>query len=116
MADLKTDLAELIAAGKECDAAHRGEADTDGMLRREDARARLRAAITRIHDHGDELLALAQDAERYRVLRNGLSDWHGDCYAMTFDSEGDYPVVGADLDNRVDRMIERAAIAGRAGG
>ena len=50
-----------------------------------------------------------KDAERYRALRNGLSDWHGDCYVMTFDVDGDFPVVGADMDARVDRMAKRLA-------
>jgi hypothetical protein len=41
-------VAELIEAGQKYDAAMRSEADTDGMLRREDARARLRAALSRM--------------------------------------------------------------------
>lgn len=41
-------MAELIEADKEYDDAMRGEADTDGMLRRESARARRKAALTRI--------------------------------------------------------------------
>lgn len=54
-----------------------------------------------------ELEAMARDAERWRMVRNGHSDYYGDCYAMTFDPDGDYPVVGHDLDNRVDRMVAR---------
>jgi len=41
-------VAELIEAGTAYDAAMRSEADTDGMLRRESARARLRAALARV--------------------------------------------------------------------
>ena len=41
-------VAELIEAGKAYDTAMRGEADTDGMLIRESARARLRAALAQV--------------------------------------------------------------------
>ncbi len=41
-------VAELIDADREYDAAMSCEADTDGMLRRESARARRRAALARV--------------------------------------------------------------------
>lgn len=40
-------VAELIEADKEYDAAYHSEADTDGMLRREEARVRRAAALAR---------------------------------------------------------------------
>jgi hypothetical protein len=49
----------------------------------------------------------ARDAERYRRIRLGLSDVHGDVYAMVFAGDGDYPEDGDDLDRIVDAAIAR---------
>lgn len=52
-----------------------------------------------------ELEALRKDAERYRFIRRGLSDHHGDVYAMVFAGDGDYPENGEALDRIVDSAI-----------
>lgn len=48
LSDARAAVAELIDADREYDAAMSCEADTDGMLRRESARARRRAALARV--------------------------------------------------------------------
>lgn len=48
LASIRAVVAELIAADREYDAAMHSEADTDGMLRREAARARRKAALARV--------------------------------------------------------------------
>lgn len=59
----------------------------------------------------EQLARMAQDAARYRRIRNGpYSDRHGDVYAMTFQPDGDQPIDGAELDSFVD-----AAMAQRRG-
>lgn len=58
-------------------------------------------------------LADMQDAERYRVIREGKSDWHGDCYAMTFSEDGDFPLRGDKLDAAVDAQAARQEGADR---
>lgn len=46
-----------------------------------------------------------RDAARYRHIRKGLSEFHGDVYAMTFSDDGDYQVAGNDLDKHIDAAI-----------
>ena len=50
---------------------------------------------------------VVRDAARYRLIRKGLSEFHGDVYGMAFAEDGDYPVSGNDLDKHVDAMGER---------
>lgn len=49
----------------------------------------------------------AKDAARYRQVRLGLSDVHGDVYAMVFAEDGDYPVQDEHLDRLADEGIAR---------
>jgi len=49
----------------------------------------------------------AEDAARYRRIRNGPhSDRHGDVYAMVFMPDGDEPIHGAKLDSIIDAAIK----------
>lgn len=50
----------------------------------------------------DELDRALEDAERYQRIRLGLSERHGDVYAMVFGPEGDYPLMGPPLDAAID--------------
>jgi len=55
----------------------------------------------------NEWTALVRDAKRYRLIREGRSAVFGDCYAMTFDEEGDYPVSHDVLDAAVDAAYKK---------
>jgi hypothetical protein len=65
-----------------------------------------RAALSSRADGGKDS-SDARDAERYRRIRLGLSDVHGDVYAMVFAGDGDYPEDGDDLDRIVDAAIAK---------
>ncbi|MGB8510214.1 MAG: hypothetical protein WCD76_17680 [Pyrinomonadaceae bacterium] len=69
----------------------------------------LEAALSARADGGKDS-SDARDAERYRRIRLGLSDVHGDVYAMVFAGDGDYPEDGDDLDRIVDAAIAREKI------
>lgn len=60
-----------------------------------------------------------EDAARYRKIRAGRSDYHGDCYAMSFQPDGDEPLDGEELDRTVDAMraidTTRQASSGHGG-
>jgi hypothetical protein len=70
-----------------------------------------RAALSGCADGGKDS-SDARDAERYRRIRLGLSDVHGDVYAMVFAGDGDYPEDGDDLDRIVDAAIAKDSAAG----
>ena len=50
---------------------------------------------------------LRKDSERYRRIRLGLSNVHGDVYAMVFAGDGDYPEDGDALDRAVDASLAK---------
>jgi len=46
------------------------------------------------------------DAARYREIREGSFDVHGDVYAMVFATDGDFPAYGNNLDGFVDAAMK----------
>lgn len=86
------------------------EPDDDGngeWVRHYDAAALIRQ-LTAERDAAREALARAlEDAERYQRVRLGLSEKHGDVYAMVFGEEGDYPLMGPPLDTAIDAARNR---------
>lgn len=70
----------------------------------------MREAADALSAQAARIAGLERDAARYRRIRLGQSDLHGDVYAMIFAPDGDYPEDGDELDAAID-----AAIAAQAG-
>ena len=85
--------------------------DGSAVKWRETVQDYIEAQAEEVHKLRNELTAMTlkaerdhEDAMRYRKIRLGRSDFHGDVYATVFAEDGDYPIAELVLDHQVDAM------------